>query len=114
LIFLQYNSSMLLFFLLGILVALWYFGYIHFTFFSIPDITLFLINGHPITLYNLLIALVVLVLLLLLPYPFKQIMAVLLLLFALTIFGIIPFIGLAHLFVIAIIITFIIFLLGIF
>ncbi len=103
---------MLLFFLLGILVALWYLGYIHLPVFAIPDITLFLINGHPITLFNALIVIAVLILLVLIPYPFKQIIAVFFILFILTILGIIPIIGLAHLFVIAIIITFILFLLG--
>ncbi|MBI2640970.1 hypothetical protein HYW87_00005, partial [Candidatus Roizmanbacteria bacterium] len=103
---------MLLFFLLGLLVALWYLGYIHLTFFSIPDIVLFEINGHPITLYNLLIFLVGLVIVSLLPYPFKQIVIIFLILFVLTVLGIIPVIGLAHLFVVAIIITFVAFLLG--
>jgi hypothetical protein len=105
---------MLFIFLLILLLALWYLGYIHISGLTIPDFTLFIINGHDITFYNALIALVILAIVLVLPYPFREIVVVFFVLLALSILGIIPIVGLSTLFIFAIIVTFVIFLLGLF
>jgi len=103
---------MILRFLFILLLILWYLGYIHLGL-AIPDIILFTINGHAITLYNALIAVVILAIINLVPYPFSVIIGVFLALLVLSFLGILPILGsLSHILVIAVIVTFVIFLLG--
>lgn len=90
--------------LLVILIILWFLGYIHIQGLSIPDVTLFMINGQPVTLWNILILLVIASLLGILPRPFREIAGVLLLLWILSILGIIAIAGLSNLLVLAVII----------
>jgi hypothetical protein len=89
-----------------ILIALWFFGYIHISAFTVPDIVLFSINGHPITLWNLLILAVIGWAIGILPSPFKQITSILLLLWILSVLGVITIVaGLSNILVIVIIIA---------
>lgn len=71
-----------------ILIALWFFGYIHIEGLMLPEITLFVINGVPITLWNLLILLVVVWAIGIMPSPIRIIVGVLLILWILSVLGI--------------------------
>jgi|SRR5258708_6561512 len=86
-----------------ILIILWFLGYAPLQGITIPNVDLFSINNHPITLYNLLILFVVAWAIGILPSPFRQIASILLLLWVLSILGIIAFAGLSSILVIAII-----------
>lgn len=76
--------------LLIVLVVLFLLGYIDVSGLSIPNITLFSINNHPVTLWNLLFLGVAGWLIGILPTPFRQIAMVLLVLWVLSVLGIIP------------------------
>ncbi len=100
--------------LLVVLIALWFLGYLRIDGLpTIPDIQLFVINGQPITLWNLLIFAVICIAIGVLPSPFRQIAGVLLLLWILATLGILAISGLASIIVIAIIIGIILALLGV-
>src|SRR5258708_38922914 len=90
--------------ILVILIVLWLTGNIHISGFTIPHTILFVINGHAITLVNLLIFLVILWAIGILPSPIREIAGVLLVLWLLALFGFIAIAGLANLLVIAIIV----------
>lgn len=90
--------------LLIILVVLWLLGYISIPWFVIPNPVLFQINGHPVTLINLLTLLVIAWLIELLPYPLNIIAGVILLLWILSILGILAIGAWSQIFVIAIIV----------
>src|SRR5579864_8086993 len=94
----------MLVFLLIILIALWFFGYITVSMFAFPDVTLFAINGHPITLWNLLIFLVIAAIVGALPGPFRAIAGVFLVLWVLAVLGILAFSGLSSILVVAVIV----------
>jgi hypothetical protein len=98
--------------LLVVLIVLWFLGYIHIDGLTIPDFTLFTINGHTITFINLLTFLVISVIVGVLPSPFRQIAGVALLLWVLSVLGILAFAGLSSLIVIAIILGLIAYVLG--
>lgn len=95
-----------------VLIVLWFLGYIHLSQFPIPDIILFHINGHPITLWDLLILFVISWAIGVLPYPFRQLAGVLLILWILSTLGIIAIFGLSNLLVVAIIVGLIFSVLG--
>lgn len=85
------------------LITLWLLGYIAFPGFFIPNVILFTINAHPITLWNLLIFLVILVIATSLPSPLREILFVMLIIWAISVLGFIAFIGLPNLLLVAII-----------
>lgn len=87
-------------------------GFIQIPGFNIPNLVLFVINGHPITILNLLIFLLIISAIGVLPSPLREIAIVILILWILTILGIIAIGGLANILVIAIIIGLIIAILG--
>ncbi len=89
-----------------ILIVLWFFGYVHISSLNIPDIILFSINGHQITLWNLLILFVVAWAIGILPTPLREIAGVLLVLWILSVLGILAIggINLSSILVIAIIV----------
>jgi hypothetical protein len=90
--------------LLILLAVLWFFGYIHLAIFTIPNITLFAINGQPITLWNLLIFLVIAAIIGALPNPLRAIAGVFLVLWVLSVLGIFAFAGMSSMLVIALIV----------
>lgn len=98
--------------LLVILIILWFLGYIHIDGLTIPDFNLFTINGHDITFINLLTFLVISALVGVLPSPLRQIAGVLLILWVLSVLGILAFAGLSSLLVIAIILGLIAYVFG--
>lgn len=95
-----------------ILIVLWVFGYIHISGF-IPDISLFTLNGHIITLWDILILLVIGWAIGILPSPLRQIAAVILVIWILATLGIIAIAGLASILVLAIIVGLILVLVGV-
>ncbi len=94
----------MLVFLLVLLILLWFFGYIQISTFAIPNMVLFAINGHPITLWNLLIFLVIGAIIGVLPNPFRAIASVFLVLWVLSILGILALTGLSNILVVAVIV----------
>jgi hypothetical protein len=91
-------------FLILVLIVLWILGYVNIS--GLPDVTLFMINGQPITLWNILILAVVGWAIGILPTPFREISGVLLVLWVLSVLGILSIAGvaLASMFILAIII----------
>lgn len=90
--------------LVVILIVLWLLGYISIPGILIPNITLFSVNGYPVTLWNVLIFMVVAWLIGILPRPFREIAGVILLLWILSLFGILGIPHISSVLVIAIII----------
>ncbi len=90
--------------LIIILGILWLLGLVPIVGIVIPDFSLFIINGHPITLWNILILLVISWAIGILPRPFQVAASVLLLLWILSELGILAIAGLSHVIVLAIII----------
>lgn len=97
-----------------ILIVLWFLGYIHLGNINIPDTTLFVINGQAITLINLLIFAVIVWAIGILPSPLRQIGFVILVIWLLSLFGILAFAGLQSILVLAIIVGLVLALLGVF
>ncbi len=99
---------------LVILIFLWFFGYIHVSGFPpIPDLQLFAINNHPVTLWDLLILVVIGWAIGILPSPLRQIAGALLLIWILATLGVLAIAGLAQIVVLAVIIGLILTLLGV-
>ncbi len=88
-----------------ILIILWFLGYFPITGISIPDITIFTINNHPISLWEILILLVVGWAIGILPRPFQAVASVLLVLWTLSVLGILAITGLSNVIVLVIIIS---------
>jgi hypothetical protein len=97
--------------ILVILILLWLTGNLHISGLTIPDYVLFHLNGHPISLLNLLVFMVICSAVGVLPSPIREIAGVLLLLWVLSILGIIAIAGLSNLLVIAVIVGIIVALL---
>ena len=98
---------------LVLLVVLWLLGYIHISKLTLPDVSLFAINGHIVTLIELLIFVVILVAVSVLPTPLRQIGYAVVVLWVLSTLGIIAIAGLAPILVLAIIVGLIAALLGV-
>jgi len=90
--------------LLILLVIFWALGYIQIGNITIPNALLFNFNGRPITLWDLFIFIIVLWAIGILPTPFREIAGVLLVLWVLSVLGLIAIAGLSNLIVIAIIV----------
>jgi hypothetical protein len=88
-----------------VLAILWFLGYIPVSGISIPNLVLFTINNHPITLWNILILLVVGWAIGILPRPFQAVASVLLLLWILSVLGILAIAGLSSIIVLVIIVA---------
>jgi len=91
-----------------ILAILWFIGYIPISGISIPNLVLFTINNHPITLWNILILLVVGWAIGILPRPFQAVASILLLLWILSVLGIFAIAGLSSIIVLVIIVALIV------
>ena len=87
-----------------ILVILWFLGYMPLTGITIPNISLFAINGHTVTLWELLILLVVAWAISILPRPLQAVASILLVLWILSVLGILAITGLSNIIVLVIII----------
>lgn len=91
--------------LLLILVVLWIFGYANIQALSSLNLPLFNINGNTITIWDLLIFLAIVWAIGILPAPLKQIAGALLLVWVLSVLGILSIAGLPSIVVIAIILA---------
>ena len=91
-----------------ILVILWFLGYAPISGISIPNLVLFSINNHPITLWNILILLVIGWAIGILPRPFQTVASILLLLWILSVLGILAIAGLSNIIVLIIIVALIV------
>jgi hypothetical protein len=97
---------------LVLLVVLWLLGYIHIPTLTIPDISLFAVNGHVVTLVETLIFFVIVLAVGILPTPLRQIGYAIVVLWVLSTLGIIAIAGLSAILVLAIIVGLIAALLG--
>ena len=96
----------MIFTIIIILIILWFLGYSPIPGLSIPNMSLFSVNGHMVTLWEVLILLVVGWAIGLLPQPFQAIASLLLLFWVLSVLGIIAFFaGLPNILVIIIIVA---------
>ncbi len=91
-----------------ILIILWFLGYAPISGISIPNIDLFTINNHLVTLWEVLILAVIGWAIGILPRPFKAIASILLILWVLSVLGILAITGLANIIVLVIIVGLII------
>ncbi len=91
-----------------ILIVLWILGYAPLSGIPIPNLVLFTINNHPVTLWEILILAVVSWAIGILPSPFQAIAGVLLLLWVLSVLGILAIAGLSNIIVLVIIVGLII------
>lgn len=87
-----------------ILIVLWVLGYLPVMGLTIPNVVFMNINNHPITLWNVLVFIIVMWAIEILPRPFREISIILLLLWVLSVIGLIAVSGLSNLLVIAIIV----------
>lgn len=94
-----------------LLIALWYLGYIQIPAFPFLNKILFVINGHAVSIWEVLILLVLSWAIGILPSPIKQIAGVLLILWILATLGIIAVAGFSSIVVIAVIVGLIFFFL---
>jgi len=86
-----------------ILIILWFFGYSPISL-SIPNIVLFTINNHPVTLWEILILAVISWAIGILPHTLQIIASVLLILWILSVLGIFSITGLPNIIVLVIIV----------
>jgi len=86
-----------------ILVILWFLGYTPISGISIPNIVLFTINNHPVSLWEILILMVIGWAIGILPRPLQAVASVLLVLWVLSVLGILAIAGLSNIIVIVII-----------
>ena len=87
-----------------ILVVLWFLGYMPLTGISIPNVFLFSINGHAVTLWEILILAAISWAIGILPRPLQAVASVLLLLWVLSVLGILAIAGLPNIIVLVIIV----------
>jgi hypothetical protein len=90
--------------LVVLLVLLWFLGYVHVPNLVVPDIPLFVVNGHTVTVVESLIFLALLSAVGVLPSPLRQITGVALVLWLLSTLGIVAIGGLSSILVIAVIV----------
>lgn len=88
-----------------LLVILWVLGYIQIPGVNIPNPTLFTVNGHAVSLVDLLVFGVIIWALEILPSPLKQIAFVLLLLWVLATVGIIAIASFPSIVIVALIVA---------
>lgn len=94
--------------ILIILIILWFLGYAPLSGISIPNMALFSINNHLVTLWEILILAVISWAIGILPRPFQTIASVLLILWILSVLGILAIAGLSNIIVLVIIVGLII------
>lgn len=109
--FVFYNKFSMLALIIILLIVLWYLGYIQIPAFPFLNHILFVINSHPVTIWEVLILLVIAWAIGVLPSPIKQIAGVLLILWILGTLGFIAVMGFSSIVVIAIIVGLIFFFL---
>lgn len=97
--------------LLVVLIILWAIGFLPAGGITIPDTTIFVINGRSITLIDIIVLIVIAWIVELLPSPFRLIASILLILWALSVVGILGFTGLSSWLMLTIIVGLVFYLL---
>ena len=92
-----------------LLLLFWLAGYIHLPL-DLSSYAIFPFNGQSITVYNLVVFGLILWVIGILPRPFREIVSVVLLLWVLSVFGIIAISGLSNILVIALVIGLLVYL----
>lgn len=87
-----------------ILIVLWFLGYAPLSGISIPNISIFTINNHQVTLWEILILAVIGWAIGILPQPLQSIATVLLILWVLSVLNILAIAGLSNIIVLVIIV----------
>jgi len=87
-----------------LLIVFWYLGYIQVSVFPFLSHVLFIVNAHPVTLWEILVLLIISWAVGVLPSPIRQIAAVLLILWVLATLGFIAIAGFSSIVIIAIIV----------
>lgn len=87
-----------------ILIVLWFLGYAPISGISIPNFTIFSINNHSVSLWEILILAVIVWAIGILPAPLQTIAGILLVLWVLSVLGILAIAGLPNIIVVVIII----------
>ena len=95
-----------------LLIVLWFLGYVQISNVAIPNVPLFDINAHTVTLVELLIFVAIVWAVSILPTPLRQVGFAVVVLWVLATLGIIAVVGLSSILVIAIIVGLIASLLG--
>ena len=90
--------------ILLLLLGLWVLGIVRIPGFTIPDLVMLRVNGHNITLLNVIVFVLIIWAIDLLPRPFKEIAGILLLLWILSILGILAIAGLQNILEVALIV----------
>ncbi len=90
--------------LLVVLIILWILGYITIPGIVIPAFPLFFLNGHPVTLWDLLVFAVIVWVAGIMPSPLREIIWVIVILWILAALGILAFAGLSTILILAVII----------
>jgi hypothetical protein len=91
-----------------ILIILWALGYTPLSGTYVPNPELLVLNGHPVTLFNILILLIIGWAIGILPPPFQAIASVLLILWVLSVLGILAIAGLPNIIILAVIVALVI------
>lgn len=98
--------------ILVLLIILWFLGFIQIPVFAIANPVLFVFNGQNITLFNILVLILIAWAIGLLPSPFWEIAMLILILWLLSILGIVVITGLPNILIIALILSLIFYLLA--
>lgn len=95
-----------------ILLVLWLLGAVNISGLTLPDLTLFSLNGRAISLVDLFILIIISWIVGLLPTPFREIVGVVLAFWILSMLGILAIAGLSNILVIALVIGLVVYLFG--
>lgn len=104
----MYNRHNMIEFVLAVVFVLWLLGFVQVGFL---DMVLFSFNGQAIDIKDILIFLLIVWLIGLLPRPFREIIAVLFVLWLLSLFGIVAIAGLTDIIIFAIVVGAVVYLL---
>lgn len=91
-----------------VLVILWFLGYAPITGIALPNLVLFTINNHQVTLWEVLILAVISWAIGILPRPLQVVATILLVLWVLSVLNILAIVGLSNIIVLVIIVGLII------
>jgi len=99
-------------FVLFLLIVLSFFGYIKIPQFPFLNLVLFHLNGRPVTVHNLLTFFVIMWLIGILPSPFRQIAMAILVIWILSVVGVLAIAGLSQIILFALVLGLVVYLFG--
>lgn len=95
-----------------LIVLLWFFGYVTIPGLVIPQIPLFSINGHLVTLWEILLLLVIASTVGMLPSPFNEFAIILIILWVASTLGFVAIAGLSNLLLVTIVVGLVFYLIS--